>query len=122
MNKYFTEEYIELCKDKKIQELKEQLDEDSLIKSECELIRKINPDYIPQRNDFIWIPTGDEVEEEILKRCKEKEWYYEFSLGYDKQLYAVLYKDYSEQPLLIEASFNPLTAKIKLLISLLEAK
>ena len=66
---------------------------------------------------YIWLPLSYELDDEIVKICKEKNWTYYFIADNDteyyaevKQMYRVVYSKYND---------NPLIAKIKLLKGLL---
>jgi len=95
MNKYFTEEYMELCKNEKIRKLK----------------------LVPQCGDW-YFPSGDQLDGEIAKICDKNP---------NTDYYKFYYDTYcSYEVMTLKGgpfkSKNPLVAKIKLLIQLLEAK
>ena len=80
---------------------------------------------------IIWLPTGDQLDEEIIKRIKAKEkiskiysFTYEIYPSVEKQIYYVAkasFFDHKEDWSRIEMkSTNPLIAKIKLLKQLLK--
>jgi len=118
----FTKEYRELCNNEKIQGLKSKLkygdwfaENDSrgyvgIVENEV----RHNEFLYQDRNSIYWLPTGDQLDEEIVKICKEKKWTYRIT--YTKVCIAYIIQDshYST------SDTNPLIAKIKLLIKLLE--
>ncbi|MHA1302249.1 MAG: hypothetical protein ACTSPI_00915 [Candidatus Heimdallarchaeaceae archaeon] len=81
--KYFTKEYIELCKDERIQRLKKRLRYGDWyipnIPKECsgEVTLNPTPNVIGSwdlettvsnnRRNIIWLPTGEQLDEEIIK-------------------------------------------------------
>lgn len=142
----FTPEYIELCKNSKVQGLKEKLklsdnvciadikgsdvytiifasvrygeDYYRIVKSEKDKFYRCG-----FRNKFIWLPTGDQLDEEITKISSERGLYYTIT-----HTYSFAAKDWSWTTstipeggsTIITNSNNPLTAKILLIIQLLE--
>ena len=103
MIKYFTKEYIKECDCEEIQKQKEQLDYC------CEIALKIDNDIyadkiyrafsrgvnnkyllssswddvvagIYERSRIVWLPTGDDLDEEIQKICDKKR--YEYAIFY----------------------------------------
>jgi hypothetical protein len=124
----FTKEYIELCKNEKVQGLKSKLkygdwfaENDSrgyvgIVENEV----RHNEFLYQDRNSIYWLPTGDQLDEEIVKICREKgtrEYcystkFYPNSVSVKAKINNDIY-DYHE-------GNNPLIAKIKLLIKLLE--
>ena len=124
----FTKEYIELCKNEKVQWLRPKFEYGDWI------FHKFIPIHSPRtttlkdyggdsvyenkfRDEFIWLPTGDQLDDEIVKICKENGWYiFEYLGDYMNRVY-----DYDKSIQIEWASDdNPLIAKIKLLIKLLE--
>lgn len=118
----FTKDYIELCKCKEVQELRPDIKcGDYCVNTERNHMFLNTEDYEPgrkeYRNNLIWLPSGDNLDEEIIKICKEKKWDY-YSI-YDcsnkhyteiKQTYRVVYS---------KNDTNPLICKLKLLLQLL---
>jgi len=103
-NKWFTAEYIELCKNLKLQKL---------VKS-----KKIH------------IFSGDQLDEEIIKICKKKDWdtfWYTFEINWHRNYTAKIeyYNDLirvehlKNQISSYEENSNPLICKLKLLLELL---
>ena len=123
----FTKEYIELCKNEKIQGLRKVLLKyGDWYSNEYDSIFLVHGGL--SDSNKIWLPTGDQLDEEIVKICKEKN--HNIRMHYIKEGdYHSGYWDigyyYSADfdiPLYVEANTNPLIAKIKLLIQLLEVK
>ena len=124
MNK-FTPEYIELCKNEKVQGLRPILnvgDYNVDIYGIFELnIRAYNPDGVDNeiRKAKTWLPTGDQLDEEIVKICKKNKYFYDFK--YDS--FCEHYYCFSgEHHRTFTDNINPLIAKIKLLIQLSEGE
>ena len=104
MNKYFTEEYMELCKNEKIRKLK----------------------LVPQCGDW-YFPSGDQLERAIFKileeLSKDEDIEYSFEVSFiDNKMTAFRLTIENEDNVQGEVNTNPLVAKIKTLIDLLEAK
>jgi hypothetical protein len=119
----FTKKYIKECDCEEIQGLRKSLEwgdryHHRAIKFDTPSI------FLETENDrrkfLIWLPTGDQLDEEIDKLCKSKNWEYYVVLkkttvlamasgGRGKVYYPTFNK-------------NPLIAKIKLLKQLLEEK
>ena len=134
----FTKEYIELCKNEKIQGLREEFEvldryTARLLtnKSVPEFAERIGMDsfiYVDEyglddetdREDCIWLPTGDQLDDEIVKICKDKKRSYELCYTtYDKWTCWIYTSE--GYGVMNTVEDNPLIAKIKLLIKLLEA-
>jgi len=136
MKKYFTKEYIKECDCKIIQNLNSKIQEgDYLI---LRIVKNGNPHItlwvqakVPTkykykcRENIIWLPTGDQSAEEIVKILQDKK-HRVYDLCYKTMTCncpvtkCFIYKDediytYTESP-------NPLIAKIKLLKELLNEK
>ena len=132
MNEYFTKEYIELCNDKRIQELR--------------LSKKLSDYYKLQLNSgdwvysigynaelsafnqnmnhklYIWLPTGDQLDEEIIKICKKYEanYYITYNGLNDSLIVESLLNQCGIIEFdIVERNDNPLIAKLKLLLQLL---
>jgi len=86
---------------------------------------------------YIWLPTGDQLDEEIVKICRENN--YDLQIRYDKEnqdyddlmwtiiVYGMHRNEYADIcecviPLACFVNDNPLIAKIKLLKQLLKEK
>ena len=72
------------------------------------------------RNSLTWLPTGDQLDEEIIKTCFRYEQYYIKGNMNKNTLYG-FYQQMPEKFIKITAN-NPLIAKIKLLKELLKGK
>jgi hypothetical protein len=118
----FTKEYIKECDCPEIQELL-----DDLIEKGSYYLER-NSGYVNLANHYtdnegnIWLPTGDQLDEEIVKICEAKfksPWYEirHSGLGWD-----VVIEHYkNNMPVRIyDGNLNPLIAKIKLLKALLK--
>ncbi len=135
MKTKFTKEYIELCKNKKIQELRPKFKYgDWFVKEDgdydlslCLLPSLANNN----RENLIMILTDTQLEEEIIKICDDNHWDYRFEVlhGYHnlkrvwvEETHIGLggYKEEDRYPFGIFEDTNPLIAKIKLLIQLLQ--
>jgi len=125
----FTKEYIERCKCKEIQELRPIIEKGDWFK----LIRnddKLNPSRIHYgakcptryfgkcRENIIWLPLSHQLDEEIVKICKEKKFAYTSIYSCDWGNYQVWVGQDFYDVQLTEEEENPLIAKIKLLIQL----
>lgn len=144
----YTKEFIELAKNKRVQELRPEpnlIQGDWVFNNFRKDISFINyiclvgsttlnyglysknyagigtTDPISQtREDLIWLPTGDQLDEEIIKRLNEHEFY---EVYFEPNICIVSYD--SEDLDFKKITFsnpNSLIAKIKLLIALLEEK
>ena len=76
------------------------------------------------KNTYIWLPTGDQLDEEIIKICREKGYTYYFIFTNDNHKYykdyeAYLYFKHEDNNMYYQNYDNPLIAKIKLLLELL---
>jgi len=125
MKKYFTKEYIKECNCKKIQELK--------IKSEHgwklgdwytrptfgKRLYLVIEDIGWRTNDEIWLPTGDQLDEEIVKICIEKQYRIYPEIGIGKPTCYRFTVTFKNEKVAYSLSNNPLIAKIKLLKELL---
>jgi len=70
------------------------------------------------RDDRIWLPTGDQLDDEIIKVCKEKDYYNYSWLWHQNSLFVVTYEDRNGDNYPFRDR-NSLIAKIKLLKELL---
>lgn len=142
--KYFTKQYIKECDCKEIQGLKYPLMEyDAVYEKPCggiyrvrfHIIEKghnnfnqfgftVSPTY-SDRNNYIWLPTGDQLDEEIIKICKKIK--YDYNIGTAKKpdygWWAQINErepiDEDEDIVIVKVNRNPLIAKIKLLKELI---
>ena len=112
----FTKEYIELCKNKKIQELRPILENDWYFSYNEIRFVKINKYMEGLRNVCYWLPTGDQLDEEIIKICKENIWIYRTGYAGADIYYAVVETGIRD---IYFNSDNLVIAKIKLLLELL---
>jgi len=142
MIKYFTKKYIKECKAEEIQIIRRQIRyeeglsyqqfyegdyryyEDAPQKDNIVLVKK---DELWQVNVHYWLPIGDQLDEEIVKICKEKEdikndFLYDVNFAGKKYLAVVYGKDRygGDEQIAKGFNINPLIAKIKLLKELLK--
>ena len=132
--KHFTKEYIELCDCDVIQKMRPKIyffekfakRDDEVVKTveDRHIYKAVNrPSY---RKYLIWLPDSGQLDEEIVKICKDKLWSYSF--GYTKEVdhywaNICVYDDVTlGKEAIITTNINPLIAKLKLLIELLEGK
>ncbi len=126
----FTPEYTELCKDKRVQGLREILlfgDKYCLKNGKnIDVMGKfMEIDKQIRKQAYLWLPTGDQLDEEIVRISKGLlDGYYAVTFdtdsGYD--YWDISLTNYSR---IITYEFrhdNPLIAKLNLLIKLLEEK
>ena len=45
-----------------------------------------------KRGEFVWLPTGDQLDEEIIKICKENKWHYDISYRPDGMVFIDVFK------------------------------
>ena len=132
MNKYYTKEYIKECDCKEIQELKPiEMFGNFYVNRfyEVKVIwqrryrNKAVKIFMP--NIKIWLPTGDQLDEEIVKIINDKKYRYpEYNIHYysdgNFQIQGAVFVSDASCLLNGEAvNLNPLIAKIKLLKELL---
>lgn len=145
-----SKEYIELCKNEKVQGLRPELRTYDYYYFYYPCINKEAPpatgvsivieeypgqsyEFNKQRNNNYWLPTGDQLDEEIVKIIDsisdEGNRHFEFNyLPLNKTFYCAFHydiccennEDYKGNPIIELWDTNPLIAKIKLLISLLD--
>lgn len=77
------------------------------------------------REDLVWLPTGDQLDEEIVKICKEKQLAYSMSFEYYEGniSYVNVFTPLGSKSETIDITIgdtNPLIAKIKLLKNILK--
>uniref|UniRef100_A0A6H1ZDD4 Uncharacterized protein n=1 Tax=viral metagenome TaxID=1070528 RepID=A0A6H1ZDD4_9ZZZZ len=129
----FTKDYIELCKSDKIQKLKYWKDTDGVI--DWLLLKTGDWLYLPLREEIwcideiknfgianVWLPTGDQLDEIIVKICKEGNHYTTGTSSSNKWFVEVSSKYHKGENQIIFYDINPLIAKLKLLLQLLEVK
>jgi len=122
----FTQEYIELCKSEKVQGLKKKYYQgDWIIPKDKKMMVNIFDGI--ERLDYLWLPTGDQLDDEIVKICGIKKVSYGYNPGLrhnasGNEYYYASIKSYipDELGIFITNFDNPLIAKIQLLINLLE--
>ena len=146
MKKYFTKEYIKECSCGEIKKLRPQLDvydfcilnnsledysfENGLLKEFIlttyeGIVKRLSPNFT--REDLIYIPTGDQLDEEIIKILKDKYEYYKWEyiikccwIGRSHTNWSCTLYDENHGDMFTEIDSNPLIAKIKLLKQLLK--
>ena len=120
MKKYFTKEYIKECDCKEIQGLKKfEVGDWFSIDGKIELLFANNLQYVPTEAKVLWLPTGDQLDEEIVKICNDKNYCYRFhyvSYAPDRPCRADIMQIGESEV----RSINPLIAKIKLLKQLIK--
>lgn len=121
----FSKEYIKECDCKEIQELRKALTYGDFTTFSNAPYEDHNINCYPYRNEsnsrnklVLWLPTGDQLDEEIVKICKENDSY---SLVRDKNTCIANFL-YTNTEIIGFADTNPLIAKIKLLKQLKEMK
>jgi len=127
----FTPEYIELCKSSKVQGLRRFLKEGDKVSCIADLsFRDTIKEEVMNNPAIIWLPTGDQLDQEIVKIISNHKSYdYKFVYQVMAKIYYAEITDYSLHPTdsgyYIVHSFNntnPLIAKISLLIQLLKGE
>ena len=127
-----TKEYIELCKNPKVQGLRPELIHFDFYSDDpphsigiwsCEAIKK----YSGNRKTILWLPTGDQLDQCIVDICKRHN--LDYQVGTTKKpnywwwvTITSRVGDPDENIVMVEAEENPLIAKLKLLLSLLESE
>jgi len=127
MNKYFTKEYIKECDCPEIQELRRKgLEYGDWFWSSIHvgIYYKEDPEL------FFFLPTGDQLDEEIVKICKKKNYTFksDFYLALPKsknhkEFYEITYFKWLHSYCVNNIKYthtNPYLAKIKLLKELLK--
>jgi hypothetical protein len=128
---YFTDEYKMLCKSDKVQELRPELEEGdnylNLDYSEGEILLSgieyhdpIMDDFPRKEHKIIWLPQSHDLDEEIIKTIsKHRHYVYTINYWFKQKMHSVII----DGSILREVSdTNPLIAKLKLLIKLLESE
>ena len=142
----FDKDYIELCKCKEVQELRPEMQpldygfDNWSVGGEVWLVKsnfyngsylfnfnKIINEITREKKHIVWLPTGDQLDEEIIKVCKERNGYYQFDFTdnpyaneYYKNYVALVDTTKPRQNIEIKDKDNPLICKIKLLAQLLK--
>jgi len=140
----FTPEYIKLCKNEKIQGLKgkgaSQCGLDYIYRFEYGdwLITDEEDEPIPiismylnkdgsydlkceRYKNITWLPTGDQLDDEIEKICKKEHGIYDFKYCPNLDIYKAEISLTKSCNFVEAVKHNPLIAKIQLLIKLLES-
>jgi len=142
----FTKEYIKECEDKRIQELKPKVEDFVMGDWFYNIAMKLNPIFIIGRKDkawcreeIIWLPTGDQLDDEIVEICEELKYsnfsydHIRFDFAYRRNplpnsidyIYSAKVSWFSKSledwnGIDFRCQDNPLLAKIKLLKALLK--
>ena len=114
----FTKEYIKECECKEIQGLIPNLKEfDFYIETDTKskMIQNMSADKW-SKIGMVWLPTGDQLDGEIVKICKANDWLYE--IGFIRRWQVEVGND--TKFIVKGINANPLIAKIKLLKELLK--
>ena len=127
----FTKQYIELCKNDKVQELRKEIQADDWIYADfSKTYHFVYMADIPnsQRDKVYWLPTGDQLDEEITKILAEmskngEDLSYDIGVSFmDGNISAwqvtVSNRDYEHTEMEVDLNL----AKLKLLVALLENK
>ncbi len=120
----FTKEYIELCKNEMVQGLKHKLEKGDWYMGSKEPIL-IDRGYTwGNLVEYPWLPTGDQLDDEIVNIAGYKGWYYTACYYPDDYEYEILI-EYEDDDMCLNSlhrarNKNPLIAKIEILINLLE--
>lgn len=94
MNKYFTKEYIKECDCEEIQGLKKKIDNyDWASEKKKYKATRLVADWEEdlkffvndRRKEYIWLPTEDQLNEEIIKICKKKR--YEYAIFFSEEIW-----------------------------------
>ena len=128
MIKYFTKEYIKECDCEEIRGLRPELNYGDWYRYSGEIFI-VRPSFEfsnkEVRNMFTWLPTGSQLDEEIMGICQTRGGgYYEFNYQHRKYPNKYCF-DFESKAELSGKEFNvkdsnPLIAKIKLLKELLK--
>ena len=122
----FSKEYIKECDCGEIQGLSENLEYGNWYSNKREVRMVMTYGSLTNTNKMvreasIWLPTGDQLDEEIVKICVNKWWDYSFSFECDAEV-DKYYAEIGEGNAILFANSNtnPLICKIKLLKQLLQ--
>jgi len=123
MNEYFTKEYIELAKDKRIQGLRATVEDLKMGDYFYDISIQHNPIFIIGRNDkawcrpeITWLPTGDQLDGAIVKLNPDYSCRHFYSTSKSMWLW---YATTNIEPYIIFENTNPLIARINLLLQLI---
>lgn len=135
MKKYFTKEYIKECDCEEIQGLRKEFGEDDcFIGKKFADINNWHRGSLSElwRERYIWLPTGDQLDEIIWNICNEKDHHYYITLNPRDYAYPIdlrVISDTEDEIAIVTNKFNclknklnPLMAKIKLIKELLNEK
>ena len=122
----FTEEYINLCKNSKLQELRPDFLRFDWYKEEgysYPLMVTLDAEMCRSKGD-IWLPTSNQLEEMIINFCKEHKLTCHISYQFFDWCTCYIYEPGSSidkriRFSMVESSINPLVAKLKILLRLL---
>ena len=123
----FTKDYIELAKDKRVQELRHKLQEgDWIVDGGFYQPRVMIANIEHTRKLYIWLPLSHQLDEEIIKILKyiienngtELLYRFEYTTNGREFLGEILYPDDFER-VKSQSDLNPLICKLKLLLELL---
>jgi len=145
MNNNFTKEYIKECDCEEIQRLRKKLKVwdlcfDRFYKFKIDILmvktlpnkfwktyamseqKYMGADYSRNRGKVVWLPTGDQLDEEIVRISEKSYWSYRISVFYSPFVNwrCGVFKPQEEFTELYVLNSNPLIAKIKLLKQLLK--
>jgi len=120
----FTPEYISLCKNDKVQWLRPEYQTGDWYLWYQASIPEIAVQTFSNGETYTWLPTGDQLDAEIVKICKERKYVYNIKVSiYPEVIYGcAIHKDRYNIADYYESNTNPLIAKISLLIKLLESE
>ena len=117
----FSKEYIKECNCKEIQKLNPyQVGDWYSIDGKPELHFANNMQFVPADAVILWLPLSYQLDDEIVKICKEKD--YKYTIKWDKLFdgdFNVIVESEVIGWFIRESDINPLIAKIKLLKELL---
>ena len=120
----FTKEYIKECDCKEIQGLRKYIEHGSWLFEEDKKVHLQFTHYTfpieETRNKYIWLPTGDQLDDEIVKYIEDEDGYYKFYYDRGAGYITEIVCSWDSEKDITAQSINPLIAKIKLLKSLLK--
>jgi hypothetical protein len=119
----FTKEYIKEADCEEIQGLKRELCKGDYVEHGGNKWIIEMKDIVWERGSCVWLPTGDQLDEEIVKICREKRYDYEIFYNPDTGRWITnidLKIDPTHDFIAYSNDANPLIAKILLLKNLLE--
>jgi hypothetical protein len=125
----FTKDYISLCKNGKVQGLRKKLEHGDwvffgmpLLFLDDGIIQVTSPRVKFEDKKVIWLPTSGQLDQHIIEQLDDGSDYIFIYTNFSKEAghyNAIVYEDGEVKEQII-GDTNPLIAKIKLLISLLE--